>query len=179
MNVRIDTKSRILDSAENLFGMNGFDAVSLRDITASADANIASVNYHFQSKDALIDAVIARRIAPVNRRRMELLDAAGPNPTVEQILECFLRPVFEIKVAPVGPLMGRMLSNPDLFVERVFQKHLTFISQTFLAALGQALPRLAPTELAWRLHFSVGVMTHTLLLGSIFPNHQRLVQYRR
>ena len=64
---RQDTKSRILDAAEKLFGLNGFEATSLRDITAEAQVNLAAVNYHFQSKDSLIDAVIARRIEPVNR----------------------------------------------------------------------------------------------------------------
>ncbi len=90
-----DTKTRILDTAEKLFGENGFDATSLRDITAQADVNLAAVNYHFQSKDSLIDAVIARRIEPVNRRRLEMLEAAGPNPTIEQIVEAFLAPLTE------------------------------------------------------------------------------------
>jgi len=62
-----DTKTRILDAAEKLFGKNGFDATSLRDITTEADVNLAAVNYHFQSKDSLIDAVIARRIEPLNK----------------------------------------------------------------------------------------------------------------
>ncbi|MEO8099040.1 MAG: TetR/AcrR family transcriptional regulator [Acidobacteriota bacterium] len=166
---RPDTKSRILDSAENLFGLNGFDSVSLRDITTSADVNLAAVNYHFQSKDALIDAVIARRIVPVNCRRMELLDAAGPHPSIEQILDCFLRPVFEIPLKPIVPLLGRMLSNPDLFVDRVFNLHLAPVSQRFFAAFAQALPDLSQADVAWRMHFSVAVMTHTLLWGPIFP----------
>src|SRR5665213_3587696 len=50
----LDTKTRILNAAEKLFGMNGFDATSLRDITAEAQVNLAAVNYHFQSKDSLI-----------------------------------------------------------------------------------------------------------------------------
>src|SRR5580692_187637 len=89
-----DTKTRILDAAEKLFGKNGFDATSLRDITADADVNLAAVNYHFQTKDSLIDAVIARRIEPVNRKRLELLESAGPNPNIEQILIAFLAPVL-------------------------------------------------------------------------------------
>src|ERR1700748_619927 len=101
MNDRPDTKTRILDAAEKLFGENGFDGTSLRDITAEADVNLAAVNYHFQSKDSLIDAVIARRIEPVNRRRIELLDAAGPNPTVEQVLEAFIAPVMERDPSPI------------------------------------------------------------------------------
>ena len=52
---RPDTKTRILDAAEKLFGEKGFDATSLRDITTEADVNLAAVNYHFQSKESLIE----------------------------------------------------------------------------------------------------------------------------
>lgn len=166
---RADTKSRILDTAEKLFGMNGFEAVSLRDITTGAAVNLAAVNYHFQSKDTLIDAVIARRIQPVNARRIELLDALGPESTVEEILEAFLRPVFEFKLQTLGPLMGRVLSNPELFVDRIFKIHIAPIAGRFSQAFAKALPQLTAEEIAWRLHFSVGVMTHILLWGRIFP----------
>jgi AcrR family transcriptional regulator len=169
MNPRSDTKSRILDTAEKLFAMNGFESTSLRDITTEADVNLAAVNYHFQSKDSLIDAVIARRIEPVNCKRLEMLEAAGPDPTLEQILTAFLAPVMEKQMEAVAPLMGRILSNPDLFVDRVFNPHLTHISQRFQEKLSQALPDLPRQDLLWRLHFTVGMMTHTMLWGRIIP----------
>src|SRR6201993_2865178 len=106
----LDTKTRILNAAEKLFGMNGFDATSLRDITAEAQVNLAAVNYHFRSKDSLIDAVIARRIEPVNKRRFEMLDELGPSPELEQILTAFLAPVLEHRIDPVIPLLGRIMS---------------------------------------------------------------------
>src|SRR5579862_637644 len=166
---KVDTKSRILDSAEKLFGMNGFDGTSLRDITSAADVNLAAINYHFQSKDSLIDAIIARRIEPVNKKRFEMLDAVGSHPTVEQILTAFMAPVMQVKVDAVVPLIGRILSNPELFVERVFHKHLAPVSQRFAELLSKALPELPPSELLWRLYFSAGVMTHTMLWGKILP----------
>jgi AcrR family transcriptional regulator len=169
MTEKLDTKSRILDSAEKLFGMNGFDGTSLRDITTAADVNLAAINYHFQSKDSLIDAIVARRIEPVNKKRFEMLDAAGSHPTVEQILTAFMAPVMQVKVDALAPLIGRILSNPELFVERVFHKHLAPVVQRFVEALSKALPELPPSELLWRLHFSVGVMTHTMLWGRILP----------
>jgi AcrR family transcriptional regulator len=141
----------------------------LRDITTAADVNLAAINYHFQSKDSLIDAIVARRIEPVNKKRLELLEAAGPDPAVEQILTAFMAPVLQVKADAVAPLIGRILSNPELFVERVFHKHLAPVSQRFIEALSKALPELPPSELLWRLHFSVGVMTHTMLWGRIFP----------
>src|SRR5665213_2907744 len=169
MTEKVDTKSRILDSAERLFGMNGFDGTSLRDITTAADVNLAAISYHFQSKDSLIDAIVARRIEPVNKKRFEMLDAAGLHPSLEQILTAFMAPVMQVKADAVVPLIGRILSNPELFVERVFHKHLAPVSQRFVEALSKALPELPLSEILWRLHFSVGVITHSMLWGRIYP----------
>ena len=112
MSETADTKTRILDTAEKFFGLKGFDSTSLREITAEAQVNLAAVNYHFQSKDSLMEAVICRRIEPVNRRRLEMLEAMGDNPTVDQILRAFLTPVIvELNIASVAPLLGRALAD--------------------------------------------------------------------
>ncbi len=164
-----DTKAKILDAAEKLFGINGFEATSLRDITAEAQVNLAAVNYHFQSKDSLIDAVLARRIEPVNRRRFEMLDAAGPNPTLEQILTAFMLPVLDQDLASVVPLMGRMMSDPTQFVERVFKKYFGPVSQRIREELEKQFPDLPPAELYWRTHFLAGMMTHIMSWSQVLP----------
>lgn len=167
--IAVDTKTRILDAAERLFGEGGFDATSLRDITAKAQVNLAAVNYHFQSKDSLIDALIERRIQPINRRRLEMLEAAGRSPSVEQIVEAFLSPVLMQDVSAAVPLVGRVLSNPNLFMERVYKKHLVQVVERFSEAIGKALPKLPPEERFWRLHFMAGSMSHVLALSSVLP----------
>jgi AcrR family transcriptional regulator len=164
-----NTKSKILDAAEKLFGEKGFDSTSLRDITAEAQVNLAAVNYHFQSKESLIDAVIARRIEPVNRKRLEMLDKAGPNPTLEQILASFLQPVLELNASNVAPLVGRFLAEPRQFFERVYKKHIQPVSQRFQEELAKALPDLQPDERLWRLYFSAGVMTHLMSWSPVLP----------
>ena len=169
MNERPDTKARILDAAEKLFGLKGFEATSLRDITAEAQVNLAAVNYHFQSKDSLIDAVIVRRIEPVNRQRLEMLEMAGPDPALEQILTAFMAPALELHLESVAPLMGRILSDPNQFVERVFKKYLHPMLDRFSQALGKALPDLPESERVWRLTFMAGVMTHVMRWSDILP----------
>src|ERR1700689_266486 len=164
-----DTKPRILDAAEKLFAMNGFKPTSLRDITAEAQVNLAAVNYHFQSKDSLIDAVIVRRIEPVNRRRLEMLAAASPNPDLEQILRAFLTPALELHLESATPLMSRVLSDPNQFVERVFKRHLRPMLDRFSEELGRALPDLPESERVWRLTFMAGVMTHVMRCADILP----------
>ncbi len=169
MTPRPDTKSKILDAAEKLFGAKGFEATSLRDITAEAQVNLAAVNYHFQSKDSLIDAVIARRIEQVNRHRFELLEGLGPQPALEDVLTAFFAPVLEPEIERVVPLLGRIMSEPNQFVERVYNKHLQPVARRFNEELAKILPDLSPAERQWRLSFAVGVMTHLLSWSQVLP----------
>ena len=171
----MNTKDRILDAAERLFARDGIEAPSLRAITAEAGVNLAAVNYHFQSKDALIRAVITRRVVPVNQRRLELLDAcenaAGDGPlSLEGVLDAFLRPVVEIYASHArefSPLMGRMYTEPAEFVERIYKEHLEPIAIRFIRAYERALPGLPREELIWRLHFSIGALAHTMGAGHV------------
>jgi AcrR family transcriptional regulator len=163
----LDTKSRILNAAEKLFGLNGFEATSLRDITAEAQVNLAAVNYHFQSKDSLIDAIIERRLGPVNRRRLAMLDAASPSPDVEQIVSAFLSPLLMMDVLTAGPFVGRIFSNPSMFIERVYKKHLVDVVKRFTEAIGAAFPELPAEDCFWRLQFMAGSMSHMLALSGV------------
>jgi AcrR family transcriptional regulator len=167
--VTVGTKTRILDAAEKLFGQNGFDATSLRDITAEAQVNLAAVNYHFQSKESLIDAVIIRRMEPVTRRRMEMLDAAGPSPSLEQVIEAFVSPVLESDMSRAMPLMGRVFADPAHFAVRVVGEHLAPVRKRFNEALAAALPNLPAEERSWRVHFMAGAMTHLLAFWEVLP----------
>lgn len=169
------TKERILDAAERLLAKNGFEATSLRAITTEAGVNLAAVNYHFQTKDSLIRAVMARRIEPVNRHRLAMLQAveseagAGPLP-LGPVIEAFLRPVLEIRgcFASVAPIMGRIFAEGGEFRERFFQDHLAAVTQRFFAAFDRAAPHLSRQEILWRFHFLVGAMAHSMITGDFF-----------
>jgi len=165
------TKDRLLDAAETLFAEQGFEATSLRQITSKAQVNLASVNYHFHSKDDLIRAVFERRIRPLNQRRLEALksclDAAGDGPVpLEEIIRAFVRPVLQMRREPhgaaVGRLFGRTYADPSGSARQAFFELMKEISRPFTEAFRRALPGLDQVELVWRMHFSVGVMAHTL-----------------
>lgn len=164
------TKDRILEAAERLFARDGFDATSLRAITAEAKVNLAAVNYHFQSKEALVQAVIGRRLGPINARRIALLDAyeaeaAGAPVALDRILDAFLRPVIEFcshHAQGIVPLLGRLYTEPGDFAPRLYQQHFEPMAQRFAPALSRALPDLPREELFWRMHFAIGAMAHTL-----------------
>jgi AcrR family transcriptional regulator len=162
-----ETKQKILDTAERLFGDQGYAATSLRHIIADAGVNLAAIHYHYGSKEELLDEVVMRKAAPVNAERLALLDRceaeAGSGPlAVERVLEAFLAPTFS--VADRSPqfvrLMGRMYGDGlmTMIVERHFQPMVT----RFIEAFRQALPDLPNEELLWRIHFMIGTMAHAL-----------------
>ena len=169
---KTDTKTRILDTAERLFAQKGFDAVSLRNIIASARVNLAAVHYHFGSKQALIHAVIARRLRPINEERLaKLAEAranAGKQPVkLERVLECLFRPLFRLQANPkAGPtfarLVGRVMGERNEGLQKFMMGELAEVIIQFSAAFETALPGLAREETDWRSHFMAGAMAHTL-----------------
>src|SRR5581483_5299053 len=96
----IDTKQKILDAAERLIGDQGYAATSLRQIIADAGVNLASVHYHFGSKEELLDELVRRKAVPVNEERLALLARyveefhGGPVP-IEKVLDAFFTPMAE------------------------------------------------------------------------------------
>ena len=163
----IETRNRILDTAERLFGEEGFRAVSLRRITAAAGVNLASIHYHFGSKEELLDELVMRKAGPVNEARMAALQrlraAAGADPlSLEDLLEAFLVPAFCLAVSSPGfaKLMGRL--HAEGVMPAVARKHFGPVGGHFMTELRRALPELPEDELAWRAHFAIGAMAHAL-----------------
>src|SRR6195256_428085 len=88
-----ETRTRILDAAEELFMQHGFEGTSMRQLTTKAGVNLAAVNYHFGSKDALIEAVFRRRLDPMNAARigaLEELEGSGRTLAPEAIIRAFV-----------------------------------------------------------------------------------------
>jgi len=170
-----DTKQRILDAAEELFADRGF-SVSMRNLTSQAGVNLAAVNYHFGSKESLIEAVFARRLGPLNRERLAALDAieadgSPAGPAVERIVECFVGPALRMRHNPAFGgevfmrLLGQALSRPPSTIREMFIQQFREVFVRFSAALRQALPDLPPDELTWRFLFMVGSMAHTMAMS--------------
>lgn len=163
----IETRQKILDTAERLFGEQGYQAVSLRHITAAAGVNLASIHYYFGSKEELLDELVMRRAVPVNDERMEglrrLKEAAGPKAiAIEDLLEAFLVPAFH--AADQSPewakLMGRL--HAEGAMPAVARKHFGPTGGCFFAEMRRALPDMPDDEMAWRAGFAIGAMAHAL-----------------
>jgi len=174
-----DTRSRILDVAEELFGERGLDRVSIRDITRKAKVNLAAINYHFGSKEDLIAAVFERRVVPVNEARLAALDmvekSAGIRiPKLEAILEAFIRPALQssLKASKGGTafsmLFGRCLSEPSPEVEALLKRQFEPLVARMDSALKKALPHLSRSDIFWRMKFTYGALHHWLLTKDKF-----------
>ena len=160
------TKAAVFNAAERLFALHGFQNVSVRDITAEAGVNLASVNYHFGSKDALLFEIFRRRTAELNRERARMLheanDRHGGNPPVRDILEAYFAPSLRW----ADPASDRRVSVQFIIrarsegtaeIREVLQTDVSHLAR-FADALKKARPELPPETVYWRLHFCLGMV---------------------
>jgi AcrR family transcriptional regulator len=168
-----DTKERILSAAESLFMERGYGSTSLRMITAKAKVNLAAVNYHFGSKDALIREVFERRLGPLNSARITHLDglesgARGRPLTIEQIMEAIVTPALQVSKDPLGGgavflrLLGRAFSEPADSMRTILPAQYRQVVVRFKEALVRALPEIPVQELTWRMHFMFGALSYSM-----------------
>lgn len=166
------TRERILVAAAPLFAEHGFDATGVRAIAAIAEVNIAAVNYHFGSKDALVAAVGERHVRAVGERRFVALEAvlksaADGKPTVEAIVEAYVAPsVRFMKEDPsnfqlMRLLLTRIKSDPEN-TGKLMREALAPVQQKFVDALMLALPGVSRVTLHRGMHLSVGCLLHTM-----------------
>ena len=169
-----DTKQRILSAAEHHFARDGYHATSLRSITATAKVNLAAVNYHFGSKEALLEAVIERRLSPLNESRLGQLEALlsqaeqpGELPACRDILRTFIEPTLHLRqqgseTEDFVALIGRILAEPRGIAMSIFMHHMEPLMERLFQALCLSLPELSRETLFWRLHFAIGSLSHVM-----------------
>lgn len=165
-------KETLLDAAETLYATEGFNGVSLRQLTQAAGVNLAAVNYHFGSKENLFAEVLARRVRPINARRLELLDGvlakAGPQPPrLEDLLDAFARPFFEGSADPgqdesLRRTIARVFLETDSVAAPLFEKELLPMAQRFGRAISQTQPDLPLRCIGLGLLFFAGAMVNVL-----------------
>jgi AcrR family transcriptional regulator len=168
-----DTRERILDVAEVLFTEHGFDGTSMRMITGQAGVNLAAVNYHFGTKEALFQAVFQRRIDQLNQARVEALavmeaEAGGAPLKPSRILEGFFGPALAMAADTKHGghtfmrLLGRTYTEPTQFVRRFMAQEYADVMNRYADALYKALPGVPVAEILWRLHFMMGAVSYAI-----------------
>lgn len=168
-----DTRSRILDAGERLFMEHGFDGTSMRMITSQAAVNLAAVNYHFGTKELLIQEVFRRRLTHLNQSRLAVLDqleaeAAGAPIKPSRIVDAFFGTALRIAADVEGGghtfmcLLGRTYTEPNEFVRQFLAEEYAECVERFLAALYRSLPEVDRNEILWRFHFMMGAMSYAI-----------------
>ena len=168
-----ETQIRILDAAEELFMQHGFEGASMRMLTARAGVNLAAINYHFGSKDALIEAVFRRRLDVMNAERIAELErleqaAAGAPLSAEAIIRAFIGASLRmIEDARGGGrnfirLLGRAYTEPAKPIRALIGQMYAPAMERFKAAFERALPEMPREELVWRMHFMFGTLAYTM-----------------
>ena len=166
-----ETQRRLLDSAEELFADRGFEAVSLRDITQHAGTNVASVNYHFASKDGLINAVVGRHAVPIQEARLKLLQVLlkrETSPSVQEVVEAFLRPLKERILERescrriFSRFLARMMTEEAHRLPEELLPQCQEAAEATVRAMMKAAPHLSEWQAYYRMKFCFSVMANAM-----------------
>ncbi|MGH8083813.1 MAG: TetR/AcrR family transcriptional regulator [Lysobacter sp.] len=163
------TKDRILGAAEDLFAQFGFSGTSLRQVTSRADVNIAAVNYHFGSKENLVNEVFRRRMDEMSAHRLSALKAAlEQHPgELEPILAAFVEPALAIAQDRHGGaafvrVVARAYAEKNDSLRKFLSDHYGHVLREFAKAIAACVPELSKEELYWRLDFLAGALTYAM-----------------
>lgn len=157
-----NTRTAILDAAENLFAAASFDIVSVRDVAAKARVPLGLINYHFESKEKLFEAIIERRSDELNARRRAAFSKLKGKPDLREVIEVFLRPYLELMLEGGSGWRsyGRLLAQTGQQQRwtRLITRHFKETQDLILGALEQADPRLSKEAAARGYAHMVSVM---------------------
>ena len=168
-----DTVDRILDAAEELFAERGFSETSLRMITGRAKVNLAAVNYHFGSKNALIQAVFARFLTPFCLSLEAAFDrledeAGGGHPSLEALLKAMTETAVEMpskhdrSIAIYMRLQGLAYTQSQAHLRKFLEQEYSRTFTRFMRLLKEATPQLSAVERYWRIQFMLGATAFTM-----------------
>jgi len=165
------TRTAILAAAERLYAERGFGDVTLRDIVAEANVNLAAVNYHFGSKDELIAELFVTRSLALNRERLAELKAAeeagGGRAPIDAVLRALVGPTLRGCLGPdnqrstAARFMIRVSIESVPPIRRIRNREIDHLRK-FVAAMRRSLPGQGDVELYWGLHFALAMAQQTV-----------------
>lgn len=139
------TRDRLMAVAEQLFARDGYESVSVRAINAAAGANPAAVHYHFGSKEALVSALLERRMDALDdwrRARRDELVAGGTPITPRHVVELLVCPLVRLMEdePDAGPSYVRLLARLYLGRREIVARRGDVVGEFWNDLLRRALP---------------------------------------
>lgn len=154
--ISIKTRERIVEAADRLFYRQGFEHTSFADIAAELSLSRGNFYYHFQAKDDLLAAVIARRLA-MTRAMLSEWEAATSSPLGRiQSYICILLTNWQLIKrygCPVGTLcteLSKLGHQDKAAAKQIFSLFREWLKVQFTAmGAGDRATDLALQVLAW------------------------------
>jgi len=168
MTNHFNTKERILHAAEDLFAQHGFAGTSLRQVTSRADVNIAAVNYHFGSKENLVQEVFKHRMDEMSEKRLSALsESIARDPAdLNGILLAFIQPALALTLDRHGAsfvrVLARAYAEKNDGLRNFLSENYGQVLREFAKAIANCLPQLSKEELYWRMDFTAGALTYAM-----------------
>ncbi len=170
---RQTTKDRLLDAAESLFAEKDFQDVSIRELAAAAEVNVAAVNYHYQGKDNLIREVVTRRFIVQRERSLNALAALNAScpdgPDIAQVVRTLVREHLSgaLEAPGLASFMGLMSRETDDTPSGTsgpfFKELVAPVFGAYSRALIAARPGLDQEQVNWLLASIVGQVHHFIM----------------
>lgn len=165
-----ETHERILEAAQKFFAEKGFDATSVRDITAEAECNVAAVNYHFGGKEKLYLESFRAMLGALRDQRLAMLDELmlrDPTPTLQEFLavfaEGFLDPlVDESRGRRFLVFVSREILDPRLPAAVFLEEFIHPLVKRVMDALALVGPPMAPETALLCVFSLIGQLLHAL-----------------
>lgn len=168
-----DTRERLLNAATRLFTEHGFSGTSIRMITREAGVPVALVNYHFGSKQGLMEAVFARALGNHGESRVSYLDklereAGGEPVPVETLVRAFITSALRLTRRDDIPgtvfkqLVARAFYEPGTDSQSFFPEEYSESIERYKIAFMRAVPHLTAEDALWRLYFFVGIVAYVI-----------------
>jgi AcrR family transcriptional regulator len=170
-------QDRLIEAAEELFCRRGFNETSVRDIAASADCNVASVNYYFGGKDNLYREIWRRRLALMRDTRLASIEkvmSGSSRPQLEDLLRSYATSFIEPLIDGSSHcrfinLMAREMIEPHLPKDTYLTEMVAPVLDAFRRALLEICPWLDKENVPMVVFSVVGqLLMHTVCVKEMF-----------
>lgn len=164
-------REQLIDTAERLFAERGIAAVSLREIGAAAGhRNNSAAQYHFGTREGLVDAIFETRMGPIDEARrgmLDRLDVEGRINDVRALCEAFIHPLAASLVSSGGAswyarFLSQVVFDPEFELLARRRHPVTRGLRRVINLLNEEMAHLPPILRGERLQLAASLVVHAL-----------------